>query len=229
MVTIHANPHLKNQMECAGALLQGFAKHGLPIEVSHTKQPGIGVNVIQGPWWCYPDFVGRPNTLFLDRTFYGCAVQNVSLGWLNADGSRDFGDCDKPAKGELPELKPTKHSQRCAIVFGDYGRDPAPEYTYARKHHDSVWFRQHPRESGTPYVVPLRCSLDEAWQIGDVAIGHKSTVLVEAAINGLHVVSTDPNHVVHGYEDRENWLRQLSWKQWSLDEIRAGDFWEHLK
>lgn len=227
-VTIHANPGLQNQIDCAEALLFGFRKHGIDAEISNTKQPGDGINVVQGPWWIPDRFLGRAGVLWLDRTFYGCASNNVSLGWLNPDGSRDFGDCDKPAKGEPPKLKPMKNNKRCAVVFGDYGRDPKPEYCYARQRFESVWFRPHPQDRNDYAPLPLRGPLETVWQIGDAAIGCSSTVLVDAAINGLHVHSTDPRHVVHGCEDRSNWLRQLSWKQWSLDEIRAGNFWEHL-
>ena len=231
VVTIHANPSLKNQIDCADALQQGFEQLGIDAEITASKrynsQPGA-INVVQGPWWIPDRFIGKPNVLWLDRTFYGCAVNNVSLGWLNPDGSRDFRNTDKTeGKGVLPELSPRKERQGTAIVFGDYGRDMSMECALARKF-DRCYFKAHPQDSQqTSPFNTLRCPLNVVMELADVAIGHSSTVLVDAEIAGLHTISTDPRHVVHN-SDRTAWLNRLSWAQWSLDEIRTGAAWEHL-
>jgi len=231
-VVVHCNPGLQNQIDCADALRSGFAAAEMPVEVVYDRRPQKAneITVIQGPWWAYNEFIGKPNVLWLDRTFYGCAVNNVSLGWLNENGSRDFGDCDKPAKGELPALHPAKEKTRSVIVFGDYGRDPAQEMSYARRTYDSVFYRAHPASNGrTPYLT-LGGELETVFAIGDCAVGYKTTALIDAAIHGLHTHSTNPWHVVQEIETlgREKWLAELSWKQWSLDELRAGTFVDHL-
>lgn len=227
-LVIHTNMGLENQRLCATALKNGFKRHGIEAQVTPDVKQAADLHVIQGPWYAYREWLGQPNVIWLDRCFYGCAKTVISLGWLNADGSRDFRDCDKPAKGELPELLPAKPMRRCAVVFGDYGRDPRPDIKDAERRYDSVFYRPHPSETGLCVLRPLRGELSAVFEIGDVAIGHGSTVLVDAEIHGLHVECSDPRHVVHHTGDRETWLRELSWKQWSLDELRAGTFWEHL-
>jgi hypothetical protein len=132
-------------------------------------------------------------------------------------------------KGSLPKLRAKKRSRRAAIVFGDYGRDMTDAVLEARQTYQSVFFRPHPAKEQKSPVMTLRGPLEALWAIGDVAIGHSSTVLVDAEINGLQVISSDPLHVVQGAEDdRQLWLNRLSWAQWSHSELMNGDFWEHL-
>ena len=224
----HINPSLPHQVEHGQALYYGLKRHGIDLDVTEDIYKAGDIHIVSGPWYALDVWKGKPNVLWLDRCFYGDSHDFVSIGWLKPDGSRDFRNCDKPAKGELPELKPVKKRRRCAVVFGDYGRDPHPELKLARQKFDSVWYRPHPQDKGPHPCFPLRGCLEDVWSIADVAVGHSSTVLIDAEINGLHVISTDPRHVVNHYTDREDWLRELSWKQWSLAEISNGAFWEHL-
>ena len=113
-------------------------------------------------------------------------------------------------------------------MFGDFGCDPSGDIAYAEKKYDAVFYRPHPQDQRKVAGLNLRGELQTVFEIGDVAVGRSSTVLVYAVIHGLHIDCKDPRNVVNGCEDRETWLRKLSWKQWSLDEIGAGDFWEHL-
>lgn len=227
MVIIHTNQALENQSVCADALKAGFDRLGVTCEVTADKTKKGDIQLIQGPWYCYKEWIGKPNVLWLNRCYYGCHKTVLSIGWLNADGSRDFKNKDMPeGKGKLPELKAKKTGRHSAVVFGDYGRDPLPDYNYARRKYDAVYFRPHPQDAKS-LGLTLRCDLHTIFDMADVAVGHSSTVLVDAEINGLHVDSTDPLHVVH-HTDREQWLKDLSWTQWSLEEIRRGDFWSHL-
>jgi len=203
-------------------------RHGVTLDVTADKTKAGDIHIVSGPWYALDEWRGKPNVLWLDRTFYGDAHDVISLGWLNADGSRDFRNSDKiEGKGALPELKPTKIRKGTAIVFGDYGRDMEAECKLARKF-ERCYFKPHPQDSQpkSPFNT-LRCPLHIALELADVAIGHASTVLVDAEIAGLHVMSTDSRHVVHN-SDRELWLKRLSWAQWSLEELSNGDFWEHL-
>ena len=171
------------------------------------------VHVVQGPHYAFNEYLGQKNVLWLDRCFFGHYRYDLSIGWLNADGSRDFKNKGMSfGKGELPELKPKKTGRDCAIVFGDYGMDPTALVQYARREIGRTYYKPHPAELGqpTPYLAP-EWSLSQCWEIADVAVGHSSTVLVTAELNGLHVYTTDPNHVCNDVgEDREAWLNRLS-------------------
>lgn len=238
MVVIHTNMALGNQRACAAWLKEGFEAHGIDAEITPDKHAESDIHVIQGPHYAYREWVGKPNVIWLNRCFYGDHFYDLSLGWLNADGTRNFGNTDRPGKnGELPALSPRKRLRRstglkggCCIVFGDYGRDPAEECQLARQHFDRVYYRPHPasQTSQSPVLSP-DWTLAEAFSMADGAVGYSTTALIKARINGLHTLSTDPNHVVLWEpDDDERWLRKLSWCQWSSDQIRRGEFWEHL-
>ena len=132
-------------------------------------------------------------------------------------------------KGDLPELKPKKTRRDCAIVFGDYGMNPKQLVQFSRLQFGRTYFKPHPAEQGqvSPVLAP-KWTLEQCWEIANVAVGHSSTVLVEAELNGLLVYTTDPNHVCQNIEDRGQWLIDLSWAQWNYTEIVNGDFWDHL-
>jgi len=231
---IHTNPALHNQVECAGWLREGFKSHGIKAEITPNKHKAADVHVVQGPWYCFDYWLARAEShrvLWLNRCFYGHPRFDISLGWLNADGSRDFRNHGMAAvKGRRPALKPRKEARRCAVVFGDFGRDAKKDCLDARDKYDSVFFRPHPAQQAQESpVMTIRGELDAVWDLADVAIGHASTVLVEALINGLHVESSDPQHVVHQCNgSREEFFRDLSWAQWHKDELINGDFWDHL-
>jgi len=228
-VVIHTNLSLANQRETAGWLQDGFKCHGIAAEITGDKLKKADVHVVQGPWYCYQEWLGQPNVLWLNRCFWGDSRFDLSLGWLRPDGSRDFrNDTRTDGKGTLPQLKVKKDSRRACIVFADYGRDMTDAVIEARQTYQSVFFRPHPAKEQNSPVMTLRGPLEALWAIGDVAIGHSSTVLVDAEINGLHVISSDPLHVVHHDGDRESWLKRLSWANWNYLELQRGDFWEHL-
>ena len=229
MVIIHINPHLPHQVEHGEILSAGLAVHGVASIVTHDPRAEGEIHIVSGPHYALEQWRAHPRTLWLDRCFYGDAHDIVSIGWLNPDGSRDFRNANKTEpKGELPEVLPLRSKLRCCVVFGDYGRDPKPELKLARQKYDSVWFRPHPADTKLSPYLPLRGELNTIWQIADAAIGHSSTVLVDAVIHGLYAESTDPRHVINGMTYRSEWLNRLSWCQWSLEEIRRGEFWEHL-
>lgn len=233
-VVIHSNPHLANQEESACWLSEGFARCGVDGVIVSDVQAEGDIHVVQGPHYAYSYWLSRARThrvLFLNRCFYGHARFDLSIGWLNPDGTRDFRNAEKTEpNGTLPELKPKKPQQICAVVFGDYGEDSADLVAQARQKYGRVYFRPHPADPRDGPALSPKWPLDQVWEIADVAVGGRSTVLVEAAINGLHVETTDPRHVVQGAaEDREGWLTRLSWAQWSHEQIRSGAFWSHLK
>jgi hypothetical protein len=207
-------------------LKEGFACHGVDAEITADKHRAGGIHVVQGPHYAFAEWLGKENVIWLDRCLYGDSRFDLSIGWLQPDGSRWFKNEGKTeANGTLPELKPLKTDQKGAVIFADYGKMvQAKHWTVdAREDHFPVYMRPHPAEMQSFY------SLDDMWERCGVAIGGQSTVLVQAAINGLHVVSHDPLHVCQDIgADREAWLTRLSWCQWHYTEIQNGAFWEHL-
>jgi hypothetical protein len=114
---------------------------------------------------------------------------------------------DMPAR-KHPRLKKPKEGNR-TIYLCDFRQKPEGEY-------DSV--RYHPAE------VKNQGSLLDALDAHDIAIGKRSTALVDAAIHGLRVVTSDPHSPVYGLTNRRQWVRDLAWHNWSRAEIISGEF-----
>lgn len=232
-MVIHSNPRLLNQIESSQWLQQGFKRHGINAEITADKKKEADIHVIQGPWYAFNEWLPQAtgeNVLFLDRCFYGDARYDLSIGWLQPDGSRNFcNDGTTRPNGNLPTLKRRKDARRCAVIFEDFGADTSELIVEARLHYASVFYRPHPAQQKSAGAMALTCELSSVWEIADVAIGHSSSVLVDAEINGLHVESSDPRHVVHpAKQDRAQWLQDLSWAQWNHKQLIKGEFWEHL-
>lgn len=232
-VVIHTNPGLANQRESAAWLKAGFVRHGMATRITADRQERGDIHVIQGPWYAYKEWLGKDNVLYLNRCFYGDARFDLSIGWLKPDGTRDFCNFDMGyPNGELPELMPMKKrtgKRACAMVFGDYGENPAPMVQEARAKYGRVYYRPHPadRHATSPALSP-DWTLEQVWDIADVAVGGTSTALVDAAINGLHIDCPDTHVCSEINGDRESWLADLSWAQWHYTQIERGEFVEHL-
>ena len=225
MVVIHSNTNLPNQIETSGWLKQGFERHGLDCEVTADRSKPADIHVVQGPHYAFSEHLGKPNVIWLDRCFYGDARFDLSIGWLQPDGSRWFkNEGMATSNGELPELKTMKPHQESAVVFADFGKMDQGKHweVNARTKYFPVHLRFHPADMENFYP------LADMWERCDVAIGGTSTILVDAAINGLHIKQCDPLHVCAGMTDRAQWLTDLSWAQWNFEYIVNGDFWEHL-
>lgn len=233
VVVIHTNLSLENQPRNAAWLAEGFAARGIEAEITADRKKAADIHIVQGPHYCLECWQPRASearVLLLDRCFYWDAKDNVSLGWLNPDGSRDFRHKGKHGpKGKAPVIAPLKTYRGSCVVFGDYGRPGQKDINEARKVHPRVYWRPHPADRQPVKALILNGDLAGVWALCDTAIGHSSTVLVDAVLNGLHTTSTDPRHVIAGVEhDRERWAAQLTWCQWNCEELKRGDFVEHL-
>lgn len=231
MVVIHTNLNLKNQVESAAWLKAGFERHGLEVEVTADKAAPGKIHVVQGPHYAYREWLGRENVLFLNRCYYGDARFDLSIGWLQADGSRDFRWRDEPRR-QLPDLEPMKPEKRkadqCAVVFGDYGEDCTDTVRDALKTYGRTYYRPHPADRRESIVLSPDWTLQQTFSIADVAVGNSSTVLVDAMVNGLHIDCRDSMHPVNMDASRETIMARLSWADWGHEEIIDGEFVEHL-
>jgi len=226
MVVIHSNPNLANQIESSQWLKQGFERHGLECEITADRHKAGDVHVVQGPHYALDEWYGKPNVIWLDRCFYGDSRYDLSIGWLRPDGSRDFRNADKTEpNGDWPRLKPRKKQNKRAMIFTDYGQLSLSMWQWAEGKYEVLEHRAHPAE----HPEESRAPLEAIWERMDVAIGHSSTVLVQAVINGLEVISFDPRHVVQDLDgDRQAWMTRLSWAQWHYKQIINGDWIDHL-
>jgi len=200
---IHYNRGLAHQVEWAKALRAGFAVHGIKAQISDSADTQADLHVILGPWFAYKQW-RYSNTLMLDRAYWGdpnCA----SLHWLS-NGEKVYLR-GRPYR-DHPKLKKEKTGDR-RIYLCDYKQEPEGEF-------DTV--RYHPAEK------PGQGSLQNALDAHDIAIGKRSTALVDAVIHGLRVETNDPYSPIYGLTSRRQWIRDLAWHNWSRYEMANGEF-----
>ena len=82
----------------------------------------------------------------------------------------------------------------------------------------------------------LEKALKNCWCV----VTHSSNVAVDAILNGVPAITLGESiceNVSWGFEDieqpvwpeREWWLRAVAYNQWTLDEMRSGECWRHVK
>jgi hypothetical protein len=106
-----------------------------------------------------------------------------------------------------------------------------------------VRFRKHPKEPQRrvlPTMKQVGGTLDEALAKAKWAVTFNSNSGVDAVLAGTPAVTINKGSMawaVTGHKptepppmpDRTAWAYRIAYCQWSLDEIRNGDAWEHLK
>lgn len=140
----------------------------------------------------------------MDRAYYKPDPENVSLGWLRADGGRRF----RPGTGREQPVIEDRPAQGGTIFLADYGGRIEPA--------DTV--RRHPAEES-----PMEC-LRDALRRHRTAVGYQTTALVTAALAGLKTYCLDPRNILW----EPNWLELLPYADWHWSEIESGEAWEHL-
>lgn len=227
-VVIHQNPNLDHQRKWAQAFKQAIP--GAYV----TSQPTLttldpDIHIINGPNYCYKYWLGKPNVLMIDRAYWG-DPDHVSIGWLKADGTRIFAS-GRPERPR-PAIKPWKEYRGSACVFAGYREEISDLVKLARKHFERVYCRHHPADKQHSGLMELGGELSTIFALCDVAVGTKSTVLYDAVFNGLPTIGEVGS--VRSYwgdlrrPDRSEWLHELSYRQFHIDEVRNGLAWELL-
>lgn len=214
---IHTNRSLAHQVKIAEALRDGFTIHGKEAEIEYNATTQADLHVVLGPWFALKPWRHHGNVLYIDRAYWG-DPQCISIHWLR-NGEKHFTQRNEYRRH--PQTKPYKHGER-TLILCDYLERPI----YMEAIQATV--RLHPAE-----VEPLR-TLQQDLDAHDIAIGRRTTALVDAAINGLKVISDDIHSPVYqitgkvSYTARDEWLNNLAWHNWSLDEIENGVMWDAL-
>ena len=148
----------------------------------------------------------------LDRAYYHderepewVSMPWVSLGWMRADGGRDF---KKTSGREPPEIKDGPSGQG-TIFLADF-RGPVERADTVRYHPDE-------KRSSIGLVDDLRRHR--------TAIGYTTTALVRAGLEGLEIQCKDRRNIMW----EENWLELLPYADWHHSEIESGLLWDHLR
>ena len=211
---IHCNPKLTHQVELSSQLLDGLARHDISASIRGSAAGDADIHVVMGPHFAYRQWQNHPNVLYIDRAYWK-DPECVSIHWLR-NGEKHYARLGKYRWH--PYTKPFKRGER-VLILEDY--DKFPDVAIQAK---QVTVRPHPSRKAP--VNTLQEDLDNH----DIAIGCRTTALVDACINGLKVITDDlysPVKPISGsvnLVEREIWLQDLAWHNWSRSEIINGDF-----
>ena len=108
----------------------------------------------------------------------------------------------------------------------------------------STTYTDNPSTDGTKFTrnieggPGLLQELENAWAV----VGYNTSTLFESIMDGIPTVSLDPDALtrpcsipIELIEDppldieREQWLYDMAYISWSMEEIQQGVAWEHLK
>lgn len=179
---------------------------------------------------------------------------HYAAGLNGLNGRADFRNKGMPSDRRLVELKPYKQGEKiilCGQVPWDASVDFTDHEAWLEKavraiclHSDRpIVFRPHPKCQLPPFdgceysTKPLIQDLKHAW----ACVSFNSNSGVEAAINGVPVFDFDDGSMTRSIStksfseiespklsDREQWLNDLSYTQWTMQEFREGKAWRHL-
>lgn len=104
---------------------------------------------------------------------------------------------------------------------------------------DAVKFRAHPLSNITfEFVRNDYLSLEASLRDAFCTVTFNSTATVEAVLAGVPSVTLDARSVAFPvtthrigqveFKEREQWLYNLAYMQWTLDELASGEAWRHL-
>ena len=151
-------------------------------------------------------------------------------------------------------MRPWKYGGDYILIMGQVSGDASLEglrdfngwvlkmLQRVKEHHvGMIFYRPHPlaRQVAPHGIRCLNGTIEEDLSGASIAVTYNSNSGVDAVLAGVPVVvmdeggmawpvaSHDPAIVI--YPDRTAWASEMAWCQWTDEEIRNGDAWEHLK
>lgn len=224
-----------HQRAAAEAFLLGFKEHG---EAAEDFAVTWGPRKLEH----YLCLEAGNLTAHDGRDYVSRRLAYISVSW---DGYGYKGRIPRHAGRRFEiDADPWKYDGDYALVLGQTPGDRAlpPDYmdgwlsaTLAESMNvDATIYRPHPNcERG--YMRSLHKDLDGA----RYAITYNSNSAVEAVLAGVPTICFDMacaawpvcSHTLGEIvrPDRTKWLNELTWRNWTLDEIRSGAMWEFMK
>jgi len=258
-LTIVTQEMLRHQVVWMDAMAVGLRKHGVIVTRVSEGEPIYSNIAVCWGWRIGRELreTERHEVLVLERGYLGNRRAYSMCGWNGLNGNADFGAAGNPRdrldrhfKNILAPWRTTgKHTLIMGQVPGDQsvlGVDLMQWYedaaTSAASMRRPVYFRPHPMSPAPPYPnLPIMAgTLGDALADAAAVVTFNSNSAVDAAIAGVPVYTLDRGSMAwdvaaHSLDDdpirpdRTQWASDLAYKQWSLQEVTAGDAWAHLK
>lgn len=206
-----------------------------------------------------PYVAAGKRVLVMEHGYIGDRKVWTSLGWNGLNGRAQFAQAKDGARfwdRHGDRMQPWRPEGKYALVIGQVDGDsslhgmpfqPWAVRTCARAAKEfglPVKFRPHPvaiefgqdHETGCEH---LRGQLWEALDGAAVVVTFNSNAAVEAVLAGKPTIALDRGSMAwpvtsHGWSipvepDRNTWAQELAWCQFTMEEIRNGSAWEHVR
>lgn len=208
--------------------------HGKPGVIEHQKSIG-------------------KDYLVMERGYIGDRQKFTSLGFNGLNGRAEFNNQHSPPdrwEKHGFELKPWKYGGDYVLIMGQVPGDQSIRHIDIREvlhsvadniNDKPVYYRPHPlaHETWTPAPVYYG-TLDECLAGAEYVVTVNSNSAVDAILSGTPAVALDEGSMAwdvatHRLKqliirpDRTQWAYNLAYCQWTEEEIRSGEAWEHLK
>jgi len=210
-------------------------------------------NIIQGQKQHGGDY------LVLERGYFRDRMNYFSLGYNGLNGRAEFHAENSPPdrwQKHGVKVKPWKTDGKYILLMGQVSGDQSLQAINISDWYREIiekvksltdmpiFFRPHP--NARQQKTGLKCDryergpLNEVFQDAYLAITYNSNSATDAVLNGIPAIGMDRGSlawdmVQHEISleqfmpDRTQWLYDLGYKQWLLEEIASGEAWEHLK
>lgn len=213
---------------------------------------------IRRRWAGYVLEQGKP-VIVIERGYLGERKRTwLSVGNGGLNGFANFGNQDVPSdrweQYWAHDVKPWKKGGQYAIIMGQVPKDSSLygmcPYAWAKSIYQSavdkfkrVYFRPHPESKPPPigFDLPLMTGdLDDALDGAKCVIAYSSNSSVDAVMNGIPAITMHQGSMAwdvstHDFKeslyrgDRDKWGARLAYAQWSIDEMRQGLAWRHIR
>lgn len=254
-VEIYARPNRSHEVRTARAMRDGFKRFGIDADVAAPlNYTPCDVAVMWGHRHhriIHGQRANQSDYLVMECGYIGDRLENVSLGFNGLNGRADFYADNMPAtrgdrfRDKIKSYHGGDYYLVCGQVLGDaslQGVDyPAWIMGLPREINGlPVKFRPHPVRFG--YAVPFELtagSLEQDLAGAAGVITYNSNSAVDALLAGAPAMAADEGSMVYedvGHDpgdwrqpDQDGIVNRLAWCQWTLEEIAAGDAWDHLR
>lgn len=155
-------------------------------------------------------------------------------------------------------MKPKKEGGDYIVIMGQVTDDSSVKHigfnnwldktyqTIERSGYGDVCYRPHPLEK-EPFVPDglkiIKGNLDQVIHNAGCVITLNSNTGVDSVLAGVTCISHDkgsmiwklredslaPDHPFVYEKRRKQWLKNMSYTQWTIEEMASGETWEHLK
>lgn len=247
------HPGASRYQKIADAMAAGIAKHGDRVkQVVHSEPACADVAIMYG-WKLNASLQKYPNFIYADLGYWNRdSYYRFSVnGWSPESYVRSVLGSERFESLGL-EIAPWNELGDRVIVAGS-SRKAAREHGFEYMQWETkacnelsamglnVWYRPKPNDLEKRPIAGIsydESNIKEAFLSAKALVTHHSNTAIDALLAGVPVhcetgaaaaFSVPLDLLETRLEGREQFLHDVAWLQWSLEEMRSGEAWAHLR